>query len=62
MTWLKIYTFLKTDKSISYVKEMLMERIESYKIPDEILILKEMPVSVNKKIDKSKLREIRSQI
>ncbi|PIE91946.1 class I adenylate-forming enzyme family protein [Bacillus fungorum] len=58
----KSILFLKTDKSISYVKEKLMERIESYKIPDEILILKEMPVSVNKKIDKSKLREIRSQI
>ncbi|MEK5364683.1 class I adenylate-forming enzyme family protein [Bacillus sp. FSL R5-0654] len=58
----KSVLFLKTEKSLSYVKEKLIERIEPYKMPDEILILKKMPVSMNKKIDKSKLKEIRSQI
>lgn len=58
----KSVLFLKTEKSISFIKEKLIERIESYKIPDKIIILKEIPISTNRKIDKSKLKEIRNEI
>lgn len=52
--------FIKTDKSLDYIKEKIKNRLEYYKIPDKIIILDEFPISTNKKIDKNKLREIRS--
>ncbi|PEM24411.1 class I adenylate-forming enzyme family protein [Bacillus wiedmannii] len=58
----KSVLFLKTEKPTSYIKEKLIERIETYKIPDELFILKEIPVTVNKKIDKLILRDMRGEI
>ncbi|MGH0434995.1 class I adenylate-forming enzyme family protein [Bacillus basilensis] len=52
--------FIKTDKSTDYIKEKLLSRLEYYKIPDKIIILDEFPISINKKIDKKKLRDFRS--
>jgi len=52
--------FIKTYKSIEEIKAKLSSRLEYYKIPDKIIILDEFPISLNKKIDKKKLREIRS--
>lgn len=56
----KSLLFVKTSNSVNYIKEKLRERLEYYKMPDEIIILDNFPTSNNKKIDKSELRKIRS--
>ncbi|MGG0646515.1 class I adenylate-forming enzyme family protein [Bacillus mycoides] len=59
-TYKKSRLFVQTDKSITLIKKALKNRLEYYKIPDEIIVLNKFPTTINKKIDKLKLKEIRS--
>jgi acyl-CoA synthetase (AMP-forming)/AMP-acid ligase II len=40
------------------VMATLRERLEDYKVPDQVLVLEELPLNTNGKVDKKRLREL----
>ncbi|MEI3896111.1 MULTISPECIES: class I adenylate-forming enzyme family protein [unclassified Bacillus (in: firmicutes)] len=53
----KSILYAKTNKDISYVNEQLKMKLERYKLPQIIVVVKEFPLNINGKVDKNKLIE-----
>ena len=55
----KIYLFIKKEKKINqnYIKNICIKKLSTFQIPNEILLIKDMPKSILGKINKNKLRK-----